>query len=126
MVESVATPARLEASSITLLRQALGRPDEIAGKARRFVFMLGAYARGDRLDDRLGRLQRAGLIERIPTRVQLFVGGADMLRFWISPASADYYQRMGISYTFHQVLRFLEEPASLTDPVGFFSTRDGI
>ena len=31
-----------------------------------------------------------------------------------------------ISYLFHQVLRFLDEPASLTDPVGFFSTRDGI
>jgi hypothetical protein len=54
------------------------------------------------------------------------VGAADMLRFWISPAAAQYYSERGISYTFHQLLRFLEEPASLTDPVGFFSTRDGI
>src|SRR5439155_7364873 len=38
----------------------------------------------------------------------------------------DYYREQGIDYGFHQVLRFLEEPASLVDPVGFFSTRDGI
>lgn len=49
-----------------------------------------------------------------------------MLRFWISPAAADYYEERGISYSFHQVLRFLDEPASLIDPVGFFSTEDGI
>jgi hypothetical protein len=54
------------------------------------------------------------------------VGSIDMLRFWISPAAADYYARRGIGDGFHQLLRFLEEPASLTDPVGFFSTRDGI
>ena len=57
---------------------------------------------------------------------QLFAGAIDMLRFWISPASADYYRSIGIDYAFHQVLRFLDEPASLGDPIGLFSTRDAI
>jgi hypothetical protein len=56
----------------------------------------------------------------------MVVGSVDMLRFWISPASAQYYRQIGIDYGFHQLLRFLDEPASLADPVGFFSTREGI
>lgn len=118
--------ARLEASPFALIRQALGGPALLPGKATRLARVLGAYARGSELDARLERLRQRGLIETIPTRIQLVVGAADMLRFWISPAAADYYERIGISYGFHQVLRFLDEPASLADPVGFFSTRDGI
>jgi hypothetical protein len=118
--------ARLEARPLALIRQALGGPALLPGKAARLGRVLAAYASGVELDARLERLRRIGLIESIPTRIQLAVGAADMLRFWISPASADYYEQKGISYGFHQVLRFLDEPASLTDPVGFFSTRDGI
>jgi hypothetical protein len=49
-----------------------------------------------------------------------------MLRFFINPAAADYYVAQGIDYWFHITLRFLDDPSSLVDPVGFFSTRDGI
>jgi hypothetical protein len=66
------------------------------------------------------------LAERAPTRAQLFAGSVDMVRFFIVPAADDYYRRRGISFQFHQLLRFLDEPASLADPVGLFSTRDGI
>lgn len=117
---------RLTASPFFLLRRAAGSPSEIAGKLRRLVEILRGYARSGDLDARLAALHKRGLIETIPTRVQLVVGAADMLRFWISPAAADYYEKKGIDYGFHQLLRFLDEPASLTDPVGFFSTRDGI
>lgn len=92
----------------------------------RFAGILAAYGDGRELDARLGRLVGAGLIDAAPTRVQLVVGAIDMLRFWISPASSEYYRTIGIDYTFHQVLRFLDEPASLADPVGFFSTRDNV
>ena len=71
-------------------------------------------------------LQSRGVIDAIPTRWQLIVGSIDMVRFWINPAAADYYRRSGIDYGFHQILRFLDEPASLTDPVGLLSTRDAI
>jgi hypothetical protein len=118
--------ARFEARPVDLLRQAAGGPAEMVAKARRLGSILAAFARGDELDARLGRLHEKGIVEVIPSRVQLFVGGADMLRFWITPAAADYYEKMGISFTFHQILRFLDEPSSLVDPVGFFSARDGI
>lgn len=49
-----------------------------------------------------------------------------MLRFWIVPAAAEYYASKGIDFRFHQVLRFLDDPASLVDPTGFLSARDTI
>src|SRR5262245_48348006 len=106
-------PARLEASPLDLLRRAAGSPSEAAGKLRRLGAILASYARGDVLDARLARLHEIGVIETIPTRVQLAVGAFDMLRFWITPAAADYYEKLGIDFRFHQVLRFLDEPASL-------------
>jgi len=98
----------------------------MAHKLARLASTLASYADGAELDTRLGRLERMGLIDRAPTRIQLVCGSIDMLRFWISPAAAEYYRSIGIDYAFHQVLRFLDEPASVVDPVGFFSTRDNV
>lgn len=119
------TPRRTD-SSLRLLARAAGSPAALAGKIARFGRMLAAYGNGRELDARLARLLRAGILDAAPTRIQLVVGSIDMLRFWISPASTEYYETLGIDYTFHQILRFLEEPASLADPVGFFSTRDNV
>ncbi|MFO0573783.1 MAG: hypothetical protein U1A78_07295 [Polyangia bacterium] len=126
------TVDRLSKGPLTLLAQALGPPAAWPGKARRLVELIGRYrrygryGRGDLVDARLRILHEQGEIERIPTRVQLAVGALDMLRFFISPAAADYYRQQGIRYEFHQLLRFLDEPASLGDPLGLLSTRDGI
>lgn len=117
---------RRSAPALRLLRQALGPPDQIGAKARRLWEVLSGYGRVAALRARMERLRDRGVIDQVPTPAQLLCGSADMLRFWISPAAADYYERQGISYGLHQVLRFLEEPASLADPVGFFSSRDGI
>jgi hypothetical protein len=118
--------ARLTDPSTTLVLRAIGRPSELPHKVARLARAIAAYGGGAEIDRRLSRLHELGIVERIPSRVQLAVGAADMLRFWISPAAADYYEQRGLSYTFHQLLRFLDEPASLTDPIGLLSTRDGI
>ncbi len=125
MMASEAT-ARLTETPTQLLRKAAGTPREMLDKTRRLASALRAYANAPLLDARLARLRGLGYLERVPTRLQLVVGSIDMLRFWISPAAADYYESKGIDYTFHQVLRFLDEPASLVDPTGFLSTRDNI
>lgn len=117
---------RLTASPYKLLADALGPPPLWPGKAARFAGLLHAYGRGDEVARRLQRLRDNGVLEAIPQPIQLVVGSIDMLRFWISPAAADYYRSQGISYAFHQLLRFLDEPASLGDPIGLLSTADGI
>ncbi|MEO7093405.1 MAG: hypothetical protein ABI175_09150, partial [Polyangiales bacterium] len=118
--------ARFRESKLTLLRNALGPPDKALDKAKRLLDAVLAYGRGDDLDERLRRLQQLGHIDRIPTRAQLVVGAIDMLRFWIVPASEEYYAQMGINFGFHQLLRFLDDPASLVDPTGFLSRSDVI
>jgi hypothetical protein len=108
------------------MASAVGSPAEAAAKVGRLARLLAGYVMPGELDARLRRLHELGIIEEVPTKIQLVVGARDMLRFWIVPAADEYYSEQGISFTFHQLLRFLDEPASLADPVGFFSTRDGI
>lgn len=121
-----ARAARLTRGPIRLMADALGGPSAAAGKVARLAQLLAGYAMPGELDARLRRLHELGIIDAVPSRLQLVAGARDMLRFWIVPAAREYYADQGISFTFHQVLRFLDEPASLADPVGFFSTRDGI
>lgn len=117
---------RLRKGKLALLRQAAGSPGAMWHKMGRLLSALAAYRDVEQLDARLAELQRLGHIEQIPNRVQLVVGAYDMLRFWIVPAAEDYYGAKGIHFGFHQVLRFLDEPASLVDPTGFMSTADNI
>jgi hypothetical protein len=124
--EAESTSARFHESPWTLLRRAAGSPADLAKKGARLASAIVAYVNGRDLDARLARLRELGYIDEIPTRLQLVAGAIDMLRFWIVPASEDYYRQKGIDFTFHQVLRFLDEPASLVDPTGFLSTRDNI
>lgn len=113
-------------SPLRLLANAIGGPAAAAAKVGRLAALLAGYVMPRELDARLASLHARGIIEEIPTKLQIVVGARDMLRFWIVPAAEEYYSDQDISFTFHQVLRFLDEPASLADPVGFFSSRDGI
>lgn len=117
---------RLADSPVRLVLDAIGPPLGVPGKRGRLARAIAAYRGGAEVDAKLAKLHRLGLIETIPNRPQLVAGAIDMLRFWITPAAAQYYEERGIDFGFHQVLRFLDEPASLVDPIGLFSTRDGI
>jgi hypothetical protein len=117
---------RRTASPWRLLQQAAGGPLVMAHKLRRLARTGRGYGNQSELRRRLERVVAGRISDESPTNVQLFTGAADMLRYWNSPAAAEYYASMGIDYGLHQVLRFLDEPSSIVDPVGFFSTKDGI
>jgi hypothetical protein len=119
------TPRRSE-KPFRLLRRALGGPREIRGKLARAGRTLRLWVDRRELERRLSTLERKGLIPARPTRAQLLFGGLDMLRFLITPAARDYYAQRGISFGFHQVLRVLDDPVSMIDPVGLLSDRDTI
>lgn len=109
-----------------LVRDAIGGPREVAAKAARLGRTLRIWLDRREVDRRLARLEALGFIDRRPSRSQLFFGALDMLRFVIEPASRDYYRQRGVSFGFHQLLRWLDDPVSLVDPTGFFSDRDTI
>jgi hypothetical protein len=117
---------RQSQSALTLLRTALGGPREIHGKLARAGRTLRLWVDRRELERRLATLERKGIISARPTQLQLLFGGLDMLRFLIAPASRDYYAQRGISFGFHQLLRVLDDPVSMIDPVGLLSDRDTI
>ena len=117
---------RLTASPLQLLRQALGGPRQVRDKAQRLGRTALLWCNQREVHSRLQALQRRGHIDQIPTRMQLAFGAIDMLRFVIVPASRDYYAAKGINFSFHQVLRVLDDPGAVLDPTGFFSDRDSI
>ena len=119
-------PARLSEEPWVLVKQTMGSPREFREKVRKLRTALLEYGRDENVQPRLRRLQRMGYIDEIPNRTQRMVGAIDMLRFFIVPAAADYYEGKGISFRFHTLLRFLDDPASIIDPTGFNSTRDAI
>lgn len=125
-MQSEARSLRTSADAWTLIRTAIGGPREIAGKLRRLGRTLRLYLDRAEIDRRLRNLEARGYIRQRPTRMQIFFGGLDMLRFVIEPAARDYYQQKGISFGFHQLLRILDDPVSMIDPTGFLSDRDTI
>lgn len=121
-----ASSLRTSASPFTLLREAIGGPRELRGKARRLGRTLRIALSPGELDRRLSQLEARGLVPARPTRAQLAFAAADMFRFVIVPAARDYYQSRGIDFRFHQLLRFLDDPVSIVDPTGLYSDRDTI
>lgn len=121
-----ARTARQTEPAWRLALTALGGPREVAGKARRVGRTVSLWLDGREIERRLSRLEALGYIRRRPNRAQLFFGALDMLRFVIEPASRDYYRQRGISFGFHQLLRWLDDPVSVIDPTGFLSDRDTI
>ncbi len=118
--------ARTSASPAELLARAIGGPRQWRDKLLRIAGTLAIQLDRREIRRRLERLKARGYLEQIPTKSQLLVGGLDMLRFFIVPGAEDYYETRGIDFRFHQVLRFLDDPVSVIDPVGLFSRRDTI
>jgi hypothetical protein len=121
-----ATSLRQTASPFSLVRTAVGGPREIAGKLGRLRRTVALWLDRGEIERRLRTLEERGFIRARPSRVQIFFGGLDMLRFVIEPAARDYYRQKGISFGFHQLLRVLDDPVSMLDPTGFLSDRDTI
>lgn len=117
---------RMTASTWRLVRDAVGGPRAIAGKLGRAVRTVRIVTSRGEIARRLDRLAARGVIDVRPSPVQLVVLGLDMLRFFISPGAADYYATRGVHFGFHQLLRVLDDPVSMMDPVGIASDRDTI
>ncbi len=124
--ESDAPAARQTESPLKLVVQAAGGPTQWAGKAVRLSRTVRTSFNRPEIRRRLERLREVGFTEQIPTPLQLLFGGLDMVRYFIEPGARDYYESRGIHFAFHQLLRLLDDPCALIDPVGVLSERDSI
>ena len=87
---------------------------------------LSNYVRWSRVRARLERLRAAGFIQDVPDRWQLLLAGRDMMLGTTSDETRIWYEQRQIAFTAHNIRRFLDHPAAMMDPVGFFSSRDTI
>jgi len=109
-----------------LVFQAIGGPRQWPGKIWRMAssfYLLLNYPESNR---RLRKFQELGYTDELPSQAQLTIGSMDMLRYFIVPSAADFYQSVGIGFGFHQVLRILDDPASVMDPIGIRTSKQGI
>ncbi|PCC70422.1 hypothetical protein SAMN02745121_06670 [Nannocystis exedens] len=118
---------RLRESTLQLLRRAVGRPAHWRDKLGRLAVALRGWADSRAVDRRLQHLHALGRLEApLPTAIQRMVGAIDMLRFFLVPCAATYYSQKNIHFGFHTLLRALEDPASMIDPLGLHSARDTV
>lgn len=117
---------RQTASALRLMRDALGPMRVWPGKFKRFNQSLSVIFDETERMRRLNLLKKKGLIDQIPSMAQIFFGSLDMLRYYIDPGARDYYESRGINYTFHNLLKVLDDAASVIDPSGIRSPRDTI
>ncbi len=117
---------RLKQHPLQLIFRAIGSPSIIINKTGRFITTLFNTFYLPAQQKRLQRLKKIGFIEQIPSQKQLWFGAYDMLRYFISPGAASYYKTKNINFTFHQILRFLNDPSGISDPIGIRVPRDTI
>ena len=120
------TTDRQKQNPLQLMIRAIGSPKVIVNKTGRLVVTLFNTFYYPAMKKRLQRLQTIGFIESIPSQKQLWFGAFDMLRYFISPGAASYYKTKNINFTFHQILRFLNDPSGISDPIGIRVPRDTI
>ena len=117
---------RLNQHPVKLMFRAIGSPSVIINKSWRLATTLFNTFYIPNQNKRLKRLLDIGFLEQIPSQKQLWFGAYDALRFFISPGAASYYETKKINFTFHQILRFLNDPSGIADPVGIRVPRDTI
>jgi hypothetical protein len=111
-------------TSLSALRAAVGTPRDVRRKlvdAGRTVFNL--LNRRER-HARYARLQARGLAGARPTDWQLWLAASHMLRAYLLPSNLEFYEAYGRSHWWAQVLRFLDEPSAMIDPIGLGISRD--
>jgi len=94
------------------------------GKLRRLVSVLSAMGRPRLVRERLERLRDLGYVHDVPSMAQLWVAGHHMMLGVASDETRIWYEERGIHFTFHNLRRFLDYPASMVDPIGVFLDRD--
>ena len=100
------------------LRAAAGGPRSIARKTRELARSVGTMLDRTERDRRIARLQALGLMGERPTDWQMLVAAHHMMFGFILPSNLEFYAAYGRNHTWAQVLRFLDEPSAMVDPIG--------
>jgi hypothetical protein len=119
-------PTWLGQSRLRLLAAVMGGWRQNRDKLTQLVQLVVAFFRPALVRRRLLRLRALGFIDVVPTVAQLLVGARDQMILNATVETRLFYRSQGIPWVFHNLRRFLSGPATVMDPVGLFSPRDGL
>lgn len=100
------------------LRLAIGSPRAVVRKLADAGSSLVTMANPRERDRRYARLQAAGLAGPQPSTWQLVQGAHHMLFGYLLPSNLEFYEAFGRNHHWAQVLRILDEPSAMIDPIG--------
>lgn len=106
------------------LSAAIGTPREVRRKLGDAMRTLLTLLDRDEQHRRYARLQARGLAGPRPSDWQLWLAAWHMLRAYLLPSNIEFYEAYGRSHWWAQVLRFLDEPSAMLDPIGLGISRD--
>ncbi len=106
--------------------RAIGGPKEVALKFWRMAESFALILNVPESTRRLRKFKELGYCDEPPNHAQLIVASFDQLRFYIVPAAYDFYDSIGINFNFHQLLRVLDDPVAVMDPIGIRTSKNGI
>jgi hypothetical protein len=107
--------------------QVVGGPHRrLVAKVRNLGRVLASLVDGRERARRLERLRALHLVDEVPTSAQLFTLTVDMFRFYVLPNADKFYRNNATSGVLQTVLRILDDPATMVDPLGLSTERDTI
>jgi hypothetical protein len=119
-------PPWLGRSRWALLADIIGGWRQARDRLVQVVSFFATLLRPSRVRARLQRLRALGHIDVVPTTAQLLVAARDQMMLGAAVETKLFYESQGIPWVFHNVRRFLSNPATMIDPTGLFSHRDAI
>lgn len=105
-------------SRLNELRTAIGTPSEAAAKTLGFARTVIALLNGRERRRRLQRLYDTDTVDVIPTNWQLVQGAWRMYVDFILPTNVQFYAHYEVDHHWHQLLRVLDAPDTMIDPIG--------
>lgn len=124
--QNATPPPWLGRSRWALLGDIIGGWRQARDRVVQLVSFFATLLRPSRVRRRLQRLRGLGHIDTLPTTAQLLVAARDQMMLGAAVETKIFYQNQGIPWVFHNLRRFLANPATMIDPVGLFSHRDAI
>jgi hypothetical protein len=119
-------PPWLGRSRWSLLMDVIGGWIHLRDRVVQLLGLLVGFVRPSVVRRRLERLRGLGHIDVVPTLPQLLVAARDQMMLSASEETRLFYKSQGIPWGFHNLRRFISNPATMMDPAGLFSPRDTI
>ena len=101
------------------LKAATGGPRTFARKLKRAGTTARRMLDRSEREVRIARLQKHGIVGDAPNDWQLVQGAWHMMFGYILPSNEEFYEHYEQGHWWHQLMRVLEEPATMMDPIGF-------